>query len=87
LCYIRYNKYMEENCAIREVSCIAHFFFVYLYLQPDDTFFMYLYLQPDVLSLYVLVSLPDDGRMNDRHMSYKIMSGFCVLWVRVLLTD
>ena len=67
-------------------------------------FFMYLHLQHDtfslctcifflmILSLYVLVSLPDDGRMNDRHM-YKIIINErtvfvrCVVWVRMILTN
>jgi hypothetical protein len=45
------------------------------------------------LSLYILVSLPDDGRMNDRHMSYEIIITertvfvFCVVWVTMLLTN
>ena len=61
------------------------FFFMYLYLQLDDTF-LYVLVSSAlwyfslctfifnlmILSLFVRVSLPDDGRMNDRHM-YKII--------------
>ena len=70
-----------------------YFFFIYSYLQPDDTFSLYTYiLNLMILFLYALVPLPDDGRMNDRHIYRTIINERkvlvrCVVWVRMLLTS